>query len=204
VSVRERIFAALYDPLSKRWEENHGGELKRGVLMEAHGRVLEIGVGTGLSFPHYPHVDELVGIDPSEGMLRRAHGRSAELGQDVTLLSADAEQLPFEDASFDTVVCLMVLCTVDDPRSALVEIRRVLRPGGRLLFLEHVRSTDPRQARWQDRLERPWGWIAGGCRPNRRTLEAITSAGFELAAVEQHDEAGMPALVSPLVSGTAQ
>jgi SAM-dependent methyltransferase len=203
VSVGERIFAAVYDPLSKRWEEKHGAEIKRGLLAKTRGRVLEVGIGTGLSFPHYPPVDELVGVEPSEPMLRRARRRAEELGRQVELVSASAEHLPFEAASFDTVVMLAVLCTVDEPEQAVREIRRVLRPDGRFLFLEHVRSPDPKRARWQDRLERPWGVIAGGCHPNRPTLATIEGAGFELVDLEQGELPGQVPLVRPYVLGTA-
>jgi ubiquinone/menaquinone biosynthesis C-methylase UbiE len=204
VSLRERVFAAVYDPLSARTEKKFGAELKRKLLANARGRVLEIGVGTGLSFPHYTEVEELVGVDPSEPMLRRARRRAAELARDVRLVEAPAEALPFEDKSFDTVVSLAVLCTVDDPPRVLQEIRRVLRPGGRLVFLEHVRSSEPGLAQWQDRLEGPWGWIAGGCHPNRRTLEAIESAGFEMVEVERKDLPDIPRLVRPNVLGVAR
>jgi ubiquinone/menaquinone biosynthesis C-methylase UbiE len=204
VSIRERIFAAVYDPLSARTEEKFGAELKRKLLADARGRVLEIGVGTGLSFSHYPQVDELVGVDPSEPMLKRARRRAAELGREVTLIEAPAEALPFEDDSFDTVVSLAVLCTVGDPSHVLHEIRRVLRPGGRFVFLEHVRSSDPKLAQWQDRLERPWGWIAGGCHPNRRTLEAIEGAGLEVVELESDDLPDIPRLVRPNVMGVAR
>ena len=203
-SLRDRIFAAVYDRLSARTEEKFGAELKRRLLANARGRVLEIGVGTGLSLPHYPQVDELVGVDPSEPMLRRARRRAAELVRDVRLVEAPAEALPFEDEGFDTVVSLAVLCTVDDPARVLREIRRVLRPGGRFVFLEHVRSSDPKLAKLQDRLERPWGWIAGGCHPNRRTLEAIEGAGFEVVELEREDLPGIPRLVRPNVMGVAR
>jgi ubiquinone/menaquinone biosynthesis C-methylase UbiE len=203
VSVSERIFAALYDPLSKRWEEKHGAEIKRKLLANARGRVLEIGVGTGLSFSHYPPVEELVAVDPSEPMLQRARERAAGIARKVTLVEAPAEALPFEDDAFDTVVSLAVLCTVDDQARALSEIRRVLRPGGRLVFLEHVRSADPKLASWQDRLERPWGWFAGGCHPNRRTLEAIEAAGFDVIALEHEDLPEIPRLVKPNIMGVA-
>jgi ubiquinone/menaquinone biosynthesis C-methylase UbiE len=203
VPIRDRIFAALADPLSARWERQHGADLRRRLLSEALGRVLEIGVGTGQSFPHYPEVDDLVGIEPSEPMLRRARQRAAETGREVELVDASAEQLPFEDASFDTVVTMAVLCTVGDPQRALVEIKRVLRPGGRFRFTEHVRAPDPKLARWQDRLERPWGFVAGGCHPNRRTLETIEAAGFEVSDLEQGELAGLPRLVQPYVMGTA-
>lgn len=203
MSLRERIFAAVYDPLSARTEDRVGAELKRRLLADVSGRALEIGVGTGLSFTHYPAAVELVGVDPSEPMLRRARKRAADLGRDVTFVAAPAETLPFPDDSFDTAVSLAVLCTVDDPSRALAEIRRVLRPAGRFVFLEHVRSGDPKTARRQDQLERPWGWIAGGCHPNRRTVEAIEDAGFKLTELEQHDIAEMPRLASPLVTGRA-
>jgi ubiquinone/menaquinone biosynthesis C-methylase UbiE len=136
-------------------------------------------------------------------MLRRARRRAAELRREVTLVEAPAEALPFEDGSFDTVVSLAVLCTVDDPSRVLQEIPRVLRPGGRFVFLEHVRSSDPKLAQWQDRLERPWGWIAGGCHPNRRTLEAIERAGFEVVELEREDLPDIPRLVRPNIMGVA-
>jgi ubiquinone/menaquinone biosynthesis C-methylase UbiE len=201
VSIRERIFAAVYDPLSARTEEKFGAELKRKLLVNARGRVLEIGVGTGLSFAHYPPEVELVGVDPSAPMLRRARARAAQLGRGVTLIEAPAEELPFEESSFDTAVSLAVLCSVRDPAHALRELRRVLRPDGRFIFLEHVRSEDAKLARWQDRLERPWGWVAGGCHPNRATLEGIESAGFELVEVEHKDLPEVPRLVRPNVMG---
>ena len=201
MSVRERLFAAVYDPLGRSWEAKHGAELKRELLAHARGAVLEIGVGTGLSFPHYPQVDELVGIEPSEPMRRRARRRAEELGREVRLVDAPAEQLPFESDTFDTVVSLAVLCSVDDPTRVLGEIRRVLRSGGRFIFLEHVRSDDPKLGRLQDRLERPWGWVAGGCHPNRRTLHAIESAGFELVELERRDLPEVPRLVRPNVLG---
>ena len=201
--IRERIFAALFDPLSKRWEERYGAELKRRLLANARGRVLEIGVGTGLSFPHYPPDVELVGVEPSEPMITRARRRAGELGRDVELVEAPAEELPFEDDSFDTVVSLAVLCSVDDPERVLEEIRRVLRPGGSFVFSEHVRSDDPQLARRQDRWERPWSWIAGGCHPNRRTLAAIESAGFDVLDVEREEMPQVPRLVRPNVRGVA-
>jgi ubiquinone/menaquinone biosynthesis C-methylase UbiE len=204
VSVRERLFAALYDPLSAKPERTFGAEVKRKLLANAGGRVLEIGVGTGLSLPHYPPGVELVAVEPSEPMLRRARRRAAELGRNVTFVEAPAEELPFEDGSFDTVVSLAVLCSVDDQASVLSEIRRVLRPGGRFIFLEHVRSDDPQLARRQDRWERPWGWIAGGCHPNRRTLESIEAAGFDIVEFDREERPDIPRLVRPHVKGWGQ
>jgi ubiquinone/menaquinone biosynthesis C-methylase UbiE len=203
VSVYDRMFAAVYDRLSARTEESFGAELKRRLLASVQGRVLEIGVGTGLSFQHYPPVESLVAVDPSEPMLRRARHRAVELGREVELVEAPAEALPFGGDSFDTVVSLAVLCTVDDQARALSEIRRVLRLGGRLVFLEHVRSADPKLASWQDRLERPWGWFAGGCHPNRQTLEAIEAAGFDVIELEREDLPDIPRLVKPNIMGVA-
>jgi ubiquinone/menaquinone biosynthesis C-methylase UbiE len=203
VSLQQRVFAALYDRIGARWEERYGADLRRRLLADVRGRVLEVGVGTGLSFPHYPPVDDLVGVEPSEPMLRRARERAAQMAREITLLEAPAEQLPFEDESFDTVVTTAVLCTVRDPERALAEIRRVLRPSGQFRFSEHVRASDPKLARWQDRLERPWGVIAGGCHPNRRTLAAIEAAGFTVTEVEEGNMPGTPRLVRPYVLGTA-
>jgi len=201
VSLCDRLFAAVYDPLSARTERKFGADLKRELLANARGRVLEIGVGTGLSFPHYPPDVELAGVEPSPHMLKRARRRAAELGRKVELVEAPAEQLPFGDDSFDTVVSLAVLCTVHEPPQALGEIRRVLRPGGRFVFLEHVRSDDPQLARRQDRWERPWGWIAGGCHPNRRTLDSIEAAGFEIDELDQDPLTAVPRLVQPHIKG---
>ena len=202
--IRERLFAAIYDPLSARTEEKFGAELKRKLLANAGGRVLEIGVGTGLSLPHYPaDVDEIVGVDPAAPMLRRARRRAADLGRDVTFSQAPGESLPFPDDSFDTVVTLAVLCSVDDQGRALAEIRRVLRPGGRFVFLEHVRSDDRSLARKQDRYERPWGWFTCGCHPNRDTLNAIRDAGFDVVEVEREERRELPRLVRPHVAGWA-
>jgi len=121
----------------------------------------------------------------------------------VDVTDAVGEALPFEDGSFDAAVATLVLCSVRDADMALHEIRRVLKPGGRLLFFEHVRGI-PRLARWQDRLERPWGWFAGGCHPNRDTVAAIREAGFELEQVVNFDFNPALVLVRPHASGAAR
>ena len=119
-------------------------------------------------------------------------------------MDAGAERLPFPDASFDTAVATLVFCTIPDPNAALAEIDRVLKPEGRLLFLEHVRSSDPRTARWQDRLERPWGWLGRGCHPNRDTLTTITASKLEVAEVERDRMPKAPPLARPLIVGEAR
>ncbi|HYV67862.1 MAG TPA: class I SAM-dependent methyltransferase, partial [Myxococcales bacterium] len=116
---------------------------------------------------------------------------------------AGAEKLPFEDSSFDTAVATLVLCTVPDPGAAVAEARRVLKPGGRLLFLEHVRSEQPGLARWQDRLERPWRFFGDGCHCNRDTVSTISASGLQVGEVEQDELPKAPPLVRPLVIGSA-
>jgi SAM-dependent methyltransferase len=119
------------------------------------------------------------------------------------VVEAPAESLPFDDASFDTVVCTLVLCSVESPERAAAEVNRVLRPGGALLYLEHVRSDDSKMARWQDRLERPWGWFGAGCHPNRDTAGTLSGSGFVLAEVAHLELPKAPPIVRPVISGSA-
>jgi ubiquinone/menaquinone biosynthesis C-methylase UbiE len=198
-----RFTASIYDPFL--WlGEQRGMRFTRGRLLgSAAGRVLEIGAGTGLNLSRYPDtITELVLTEPSEPMATRLERRLSKHGRSAHVVAAPAEALPFEDGSFDTVVSTMVLCTVADPERAIAEVRRVLRPGGRLLFCEHVRSESPRLARWQDRFADAWAAIADGCRCNRDTLAAISSQ-LEVATLERVTWRGMPSLVHPLVTGEA-
>jgi len=200
-TVGERVNAALYDPFLWLGKRLGMRDRRRDLLAGAHGRVLEIGAGTGLNLSHYPDaVEELVLAEPDAGMAARIDAAAAPVRASV--VTSPAEELPFEDASFDTVVSTMVLCTVEDLEAALGEIRRVLKPGGRLLFVEHVRSDSPRLARWQDRLAGPWAGFAAGCRCDRPTLERI-SERFRVESVERGTWRGMPAVVHPLVIGEA-
>lgn len=196
--------AMLYDAMGWRFERTHGARLRRRQLAAAEGRVLEIGAGTGANLPHYPDgVAELVLTEPSEAMLARLRRRVAARERGGTVVRAQAQALPFNDGSFDTAVTTVVLCSVPSQAQALREVRRVLRAGGQLLFAEHVRSSDSRRARWQDRLERPWSVIAAGCHPNRETLAAIEAAGFVVEEVERAQLPVGPRLVRPYVIGRA-
>jgi SAM-dependent methyltransferase len=177
---------------------------RRSVIEHARGRVLEIGAGVGFNVDHYPaDVEEIVITEPGARLLGRAARRADEAGRPVRAVRAFAEELPFEDDSFDTVVSTLVLCSVRDQDKALEEIRRVLKPGGRLLFLEHVRADDPKRARWQDRLERPWRVFAMGCHPNRATLGRIEEAGFEVEELRRGELPKSAPIVRPMILGRA-
>src|SRR4051794_13558629 len=153
MSIRSRIFAAMYDRQMKKVEQELLGRLRTSVLAAATGDVLEIGGGTGANIEAYPDtITSLTITEPEAPMLRRLQQKAAASNRDVTALRAPAEDLPFEDGTFDTVVSTLVLCGVDDQQRALRQIGRVLRPGGRLLFIEHVRSDDPKLARHQDHM----------------------------------------------------
>ena len=204
MSVAVRVQAALYDTLLGRLERAGLAERRRRLLAAARGDVLEIGAGTGSNIPHYPEaVEALVLVEPEEPMARRAERRLAGSGRRGRVVQASAESLPFADGSFDTVVCTLVLCSVADPPAALGELRRVLRPAGRLLFLEHVRADDAKLARWQDRLRRPWRRLACGCNCDRRTVAAIEHAGFRLEELERGELPKAPPIVRPLAVGRA-
>jgi SAM-dependent methyltransferase len=136
-------------------------------------------------------------------MAKRLRARLADSGHEATIVEAPAERLPLESGAYDTAVATLVLCTVPDPIAAIAELARVLRPGGRLLFIEHVRSEEPGLARWQDRLERPWRFLADGCHCNRDTEAMIAASRFELGAVEHDRTPKAPPIVEPLVRGSA-
>lgn len=161
------------------------GKLRREVVSEAVGDVLEIGIGSGLNLQHYPpSVRSVVGVDPSPGLLARARIRAGEVGFPVQLAESGAELLPFPDASFDTAVSTWSLCSIPQATAALAELRRVLKPGGKLLFIEHGLAPDAPVARWQARLTPVWRPIAGGCHLDRKIDEIITGAGFRVLALD--------------------
>ncbi|MEZ0284011.1 MAG: class I SAM-dependent methyltransferase [Thermoleophilia bacterium] len=197
-----RVFAALYDLLGRRAERGPLGARRRELLREASGRVLELGAGTGANLPHYPALAELTLTEPDAAMRRRLAPRAAGAPFPVELLDAPAEDLPVADATIDIVVSTLVLCSVDDPPRALAEARRVLRPGGRLLFLEHVRA-EGRAARWQDRLDPASRRLCAGCHPNRDTVAAIRRAGFAVTALRRLPDVPAAPWARPVVAGVA-
>jgi ubiquinone/menaquinone biosynthesis C-methylase UbiE len=214
--------ARLYDPFLALGERRGMAARRRALLAGAHGRVLEIGAGTGRNVAAYPGnagpegqvplrafaqgakpaaaaITSLVLTEPDAAMRARLDRRAAG----ATVIDAGADALPFPDAAFDTVVSTLVLCTVPDADAALRELRRVLRPGGRLLFAEHIRADEPRLARRQDRFAAPWRAFASGCHCNRATLDRLR-AHFPTVAAERATWRGMPRIVHPLVIGHAE
>ena len=181
-----RWYAAMYDLLAKGGEKAMSRHLSH-IVGEAEGRVLEIGAGTGASLPYYERAREVVATEPDPFMLARALRRLEELGlTHVELRRHAAEDLPFEDAGFDSVVSSLVLCTVRDPARALSEVRRVLKPGGTLRFIEHVRHDGGLRGLLQDAAAPVWRYMGGGCHPNRHTADTIAQAGFEIASLTRH------------------
>ncbi len=177
---------------------------RRRIGGAAEGRVLELGIGSGLNLPFYgAAVRAVTGIDPSPALLRLAEARATGLGMTLAVQPGPAETLPFDAGSFDTVVTTWTLCSIGDPRAALAEARRVLRPGGRLLFVEHGLAPDPRVARWQHRLTPAWRHIAGGCHLDRRIDSLVGGAGFRIETMEAAYVGG-PRVATYFYSGAAR
>jgi len=203
MSVGERIFAAMYDRMMKGSEEAGLGARREALLARASGRVLEIGAGTGRNLGYYGDgVESLVLTEPGEPMARRLERRLEDERRTVELVRAPAERLPFADGEFDVAVTTLVLCGVDDPAQSLAEVRRVLKPGGTLLFIEHVRSDESGLARRQDRFN-GLNRLVARCNCNRSTLDAIRGAGFTITELERDELQNAPSFVRPLVIGAA-
>ena len=197
------IFARFYDRAFQRVEDHGLREARRELVAPLTGRVLEIGAGTGLNLAHYPDsVTELALVEPEEAMARQLE-QKPEAGR-ANVVRASADALPFPDDHFDAAVSTLVLCTVPDQAAALGEVRRVLKPGARLVFIEHVRSPDPTVARWQDRVNPAWRTFNLGCNCNRDTEAAIRAAGLDISAIEQRVFDGTPKLATPAIVGSAR
>ena len=203
MSIRANLFAMTYDRQIARTEKAGLRAMRRRLLADATGQVLEIGAGTGSNLPCYgPEVESLTVTEPSVPMMRRLERKVSDRGTAAKVLRAPAEDLPFNDDTFDVAVSTLVLCGVDDQPRAVRELRRVLRPGGRLLFFEHVRSDDPARARLQDRMN----WLNRAlvmCDCNRPTLSTIKQAGFTVTALEHTALPMAPKFISPAIMGVA-
>jgi len=205
MSIGERLFAGVYDRLMAGEEKAGLADHRAGIVGQASGAVLEIGGGTGANLPYYgAELQALTITEPAEPMARRLQRKLAEHSLPADIVLAPAEQLPFDEGSFDTAVSTLVLCTVDNQDRALSELRRVIKPGGRLLFIEHVRSDNPRQARWQDRVNPVHRVIGCGCNCNRNTLDRLQAAGFKVMQLAHDRLHKAPPWVRPLIVGVAQ
>jgi ubiquinone/menaquinone biosynthesis C-methylase UbiE len=186
VVKRHPVFAAAYDVMSGPLEREVLAERRERLLGRLTGEILDLGAGTGANLPYLRNAARVVATEPDPAMRRRLAGKLTQAPVPVELATAAAESLPFPDASFDAVVCTLVLCTVADLDQALSEAGRVLKAGGRLVVLEHVRGRG-RLARWQDRLAPVWSRLLAGCHPNRDTRAAVERAGFVFDDVEEFE-----------------
>src|ERR1700682_3326254 len=203
-SVYGMLFAALYDAAFMRAERKGLRAMRQELLSQCAGSVLELGAGTGLNVGYYDDgLARLVLTEPEPHMAAKLRAAVTRARIAAEVIEAPAESLPFPDASFDTVVSTLVLCTVPAPDVVMREVRRVLKPGGRFLFIEHVRSDSPRLAGWQDRLRRLWSLLACGCQCNRNTLETI-QRGLLTDQVRHDRIIGLTPLLRPLVRGQAR
>jgi ubiquinone/menaquinone biosynthesis C-methylase UbiE len=194
----------MYDRGLKGTEEAGLRAMRREALATATGRTIDLGAGTGANLALYPDaVTDLVLAEPDPHMLKRLRVKAGEAGVDAEVVGASAENLPFADSSFDTAVFTLVLCTVPNPAAALAETARILRPGGRLLFVEHVRAGEAGLARWQDRLEKPWRFIGDGCHCNRDTVATIEASPLTVEQLERERLPKAPPIIRPLVRGSA-
>ena len=204
VSLYGRLVARLYDRCLTRVEAGGLTAMRRELVAQASGRVLEIGAGTGLNLALYPpSTRELLLTEPDHAMADRLETRRRSHERATEVLRSPAEALPLDDASVDVVVSTLVLCSVDDVGQALAEVRRVLRPAGRLLLIEHVRAEDPRLARWQDRLNPLQRLLARGCNLNRPTAALLERSGFAIDGLVSDRLPRTPAVVRPLIRGAA-
>lgn len=198
----DRIFPLLLTLGTRGFRHN-----RKVLAASAAGQVLEIGAGNGENFGHYQcdRIERLVALEPNEAMLASAVKRHRELGEPWPLepVMGSAHELPFADNHFDCVVLCLVMCTIPSPERALQEVRRVLKPGGRLLVFEHVRSHTPWQARWQHRINPAWKVVACGCNLDRDTEASIRAAGFEWKALEQYKHRKVPGLFASVIEGEA-
>lgn len=197
--LKERI----YDALNRGLERRGFGERRDRLVASLEGRVLEIGAGTGLNVSRYRRAEQVVFVEPDPTYRRRLKSRGSEASMPVEVVATAAEQLPFADESFDHAVASLALCSMEDVDAVLGEIRRVLRPGGSLVFLEHVRSPSDKRARWQDRFTPLQRRIADGCHLNRDTPAAIESAGLEIVELERFSMPPGHPLIKDAVQGVA-
>ena len=160
-------------------------KLRSELIPSAEGKVLEIGMGSGLNLPHYDGISGLIGLEPSEELQNLAQDMLIQTHFPSEMLTGSAEDIPLESNSFDTVVMTWTLCSVTDPVLALSEIKRVIKPGGKVIFAEHGKSPDQNIRKWQQTINPAWSRIAGGCQLNREIEELYESSGFKFKSMER-------------------
>ncbi|HEX6982465.1 MAG TPA: class I SAM-dependent methyltransferase [Balneolaceae bacterium] len=196
-----RLNAWLLHKGSERYNEKVN-ERKRSLLLDVSGRVLEIGPGTGANLEYYPKDISLIGLEPSPFMQHYLKEKAKQFKQEIEIITGTAENIPLSDDSVDAVVSTLVLCSVDNPDDTLSEIKRVLKPGGQFLFMEHVAAPEGTSLRKAQRWVEPlWKHMADGCHPDRETWEAIENAGFDYVEIE-HFRLSLP-VVGPHIMGRA-
>lgn len=178
---QERILPHL---IQMSMKQEHFEPYRRRAVGAARGRILEIGVGSGLNLPLYQPGTHVVGLDPSAPLLSMAREAAADRSRTIELIEGSAESVPRPDHEFDTVVTTWTMCSIPDLRKALAEVRRVLKTDGRLVFAEHGRATESSVVRWQNALTPVWKRIGGGCHLNRPIDELIVAAGFRVDKLE--------------------
>ena len=194
------IYASVYDRYNRGAEETWLGDARRRIAKHARGRVLDIGAGTGMNLLYYDEIDEVVAVEPDPAYLRRLRRRVAAARVPVTVVEARAETLPFPDASFDTIVSTLTLCSVDDLARCAAELRRVIKPDGRLLMFEHVKTDGGAVMRAAQNAAVPfWRFFVGGCRCNRPTLTSIEAAGFAIDDRRDFHPKNVPVVMYPFV-----
>ena len=201
------LMSAIYDRFMAASEAACLTQWRQALLLELAGEVLEVGAGTGVNLPHYPPgVTRLVLSEPDVTMARQLELRLQKAPRPgVEIANADAETLPFADASFDAVVATLLLCSVASPERALAEMRRVLRPGGAFVFLEHVGAPEGTSRRaWQGRIEPMWRHVAGNCHLTRQTQEAIVASGLLVGDVQHASMRRALPFLRPTVRGVAR
>lgn len=181
-------------------------ELRAQVVPLASGAVFELGCGGGLNQRHYDKgkVTSFAGIDPGAALLDGARAQAREQGWDADIRQGVGEDIPFPDASFDTVVVTYTLCSVQNPAKVMAELARILKPGGRMLYLEHGRAPDPAPQKWQRRIEPVWKRVMGNCHLTREIGNALRGAGFEVEAIGQEYHGTMPKWASWMEWGSAR
>lgn len=201
---RHRMIAAIYDRVCAAQERAFLASLRAEVVGQASGVVVEVGAGTGLNFAHYrpARVRHVEAVEPDPFMRRRAEPRARQAGVPISLLEGAGERLPFSAGYAESVVMTLVLCSVDDPGQVALELRRMLKPGGSLLFIEHVRSEEPWRARLQDWITPLWSRMAANCHVNRSSLIALRQVGFEVEETNRVPRGGPWG--NPIVAGRAR